>query len=211
MFESGCGTRKHIDFILCNQDLHLVLAHATFDLDLGSDHHAVTVCLDFGWRQIWKTIPFRRAKRWKPPVDQHGVPHACHAILEEEFNGKQTAALSALEDVLSQSVQPVQIVSTSSMSKPVWRDRSFRNLICKNAKSTRRPLQRPCLSKLFQKPLRRDMRQRRNARTSQILSEFCAWSWFTTTQFVEYSRQTLVQLVNFSWFSGQHFRFRNLP
>lgn len=138
MFESGCGTRKHIDFILCNRDLHFVSAHATSDLDLGSDHRAVTVCLDFGRLQIWKTIPFRRAKRWKPPVDQHGVPHTCHAILEE-LNAKHTAELSALEDVLSQSVQPVQIISTSSMSKPVWRDRAFRNLICRNAKSTRRP------------------------------------------------------------------------
>ena len=50
-FENACGLRRRIDFIMCSQEMRFTSAHATCNLDLGSDHRAVTVSFDFDVRR----------------------------------------------------------------------------------------------------------------------------------------------------------------
>ena len=49
-FETACGLRERIDFIMCSQDMRFTSAHATCNLVLGSDHRAMTVSFELGAR-----------------------------------------------------------------------------------------------------------------------------------------------------------------
>ena len=62
-FEGPCGLRRRIDFIMCNQEMRFTSAHATCNLDLGSDHRAVTVSFDLSVRRRKnrKCFPLRTA------------------------------------------------------------------------------------------------------------------------------------------------------
>ena len=145
-------------------------AHATCNLDLGSDHRAVTVSLDLGFRRRKDRKCFRCVKRWKPPLDPQGVPHTYHAILQEELGVKKPTTLNGLEDVLQQSVHRINTTSKLPKPKPVWQDAVLQDLLQRRRAAHDRS-ERANLSKLIRKHLRRNMR-RRNARVSQILAEF---------------------------------------
>ena len=96
-FESACGVRRRIDFIMCSQEMRFTSAHATCNLDLGSDHRAVTVSFDLGVRRRKNRKCFHCIKRWKPPLDQQGVPRTYHAILQDELGVKKPTTLHGLE------------------------------------------------------------------------------------------------------------------
>ena len=99
-FESPSGLRRRIDFIMCNQKMRLTSAHATCNLDLGSDHRAATVFFDLGVRRRKNKKWFHCVKRRKPPLDQQGVPQPYRAILQDELGVKKLTTLHGLEDVL---------------------------------------------------------------------------------------------------------------
>ena len=170
-FESSCGLRRRIDFIMCSQEMRFTSVHATCNLDLGSDHRAVTVSLDLGFRRRRDRKCFRCVKRWKPPLGPQGVPHAYHAILQEELGVKKPTTLYGLEDVLQQSVRRINTTSKLPKPKPVWQDAVLQDLLQRRRAAHDRS-ERANLSKLIRKHLRRNMRRRRNARVSQILAEF---------------------------------------
>ena len=88
-FESSCGLRRRIDFIMCSQEMRFTSAYATCNLDLGSDLRAVTVSLDLGFQRSRDRKCFRCVNRWKVPLDPQGVPHTYHAILQEELGVKK--------------------------------------------------------------------------------------------------------------------------
>ena len=146
-------------------------AHATCNLDLGSDHRAVTVSLDLGSRRSRDRKCFRFVKRWKPPLDPPGVPHTYHAILHEELGVKKPTTLKSLEDVLQQSVRRINTTSQWPKPKPVWQNAILQDLLQRHRAAHDRS-ERENLSKLIRKHLRRNMRRRRNARVSQIFAEF---------------------------------------
>ena len=104
-------------------------AHATCNLDLGSDHRAVTVSLDLGFRRRGDRKCFRCVKRWKPPLGPESVPHAYHAILQEELGVKKPTTLNRLEDVLQQSVRRINTTSKLPKPKPVWQDAVQQDLL----------------------------------------------------------------------------------
>ena len=128
-FESSCGLRRRIDFIMCSQEMRFTSAHATCNLDLGSDHRAVTVSLDLGFRRRKDRKCFRCVKRWKPPLDPQGVPHTYHAILQDELGVKKPTTLNGLEDVLQQSVRRINTTSKLPKPKPVWQDAVLQDLL----------------------------------------------------------------------------------
>ena len=170
-FESACGLRRRIDFIMCSQEMHFTSAHATCNLDLGSDHRAVTVSFDLGVRRRKNRKCFHCVKRWKPPLDQQGVPRTYHAILQDELGVKKPTTLHGLEDVLQQSVRRINTTLKLPKQRPVWQDDVLQGLLQRRRAAHDR-FERANLSKLIRKHLRQNMRRRRNARVSQILAEF---------------------------------------
>ena len=81
-FETACGLRRRIDFIMCSQDMHFPSAHATCNVDLGLDHRAMTVSFELDVRPGKNRKCARCVKRWQPPLDQQGAPQTCHSILQ---------------------------------------------------------------------------------------------------------------------------------
>ena len=140
-------------------------------LDLGSDHRAVTVSLDLGFRRRRDRKCFRCVKRCTPPLDPQGVPHTYHAILQEELDVKKPTTPNGLEDVLQQSVRRINTTSKLPKPKPVWQDAVLQDLLQRRRAAHDRS-ERANLSKLIRKRLRRNMRRRRNARVPKILAEF---------------------------------------
>ena len=149
----------------------LLQAHATCNLDLGSDHRAVRVSLDLGFRRNRDRKCFRCLKKLKPPLDQQGVPHTYHAILQEELCVKKPTTLNGLEDVLQQSVRWRNTTSKLPKSKPVWQDAALQDFL-EQRRAAHDRSERANLFKFMRKHLRRNTRKRGNARVSQILPEF---------------------------------------
>ena len=102
LFESVCGTRKHIDFIFCSQGLHLVSAHATFALDLGSNNFFLDGD-EFGKQCLFDA---------RNDGNLHWINTVCltHTMLFRRKNSmlnnpQHPTTVTALQDVLSQSVR----------------------------------------------------------------------------------------------------------
>ena len=158
--------RRRIDFIMCGQEMRFTSAHATCNLDLGSD-----ISFDLGVRRSKTKKCFRCVQRWKPPLDQQGVPQTYHAILQDELGVKKPATLHGLEDVLQQSVRPINTTSKLPKPRPLWQHAVLQDLL-QRRKAARDRSERANLSKVIRKHLRQNMRKRRNARVSQIRAEF---------------------------------------
>ena len=134
-------------------------------------HRAVTVFFDLGVRRSKNRNCFRCVQRWKPPLDQQGVPQTYHAILQDELGVKKPATLHGLEDVLQQSVRRINTTSKLPKPRPVWQHAVVQDIL-QRRKAARDRSERANLSKVIRKHLRQNMRTRRNARVSQIRVEF---------------------------------------
>ena len=131
----------------------------------------MTVFFDLGVRRSKNRKCFRCVQRWKPPLDQQGVPQTYHAILQDELGVKKPATLHGLEDVLQQSVRRINTTSKLPKPRPVWQHAILQDIL-QRRKAARDRSERTNLSKVIRKHLRQNMRTRRNARVSQILAEF---------------------------------------
>ena len=84
---------------------------------------------------------------------------------------KKSTTMHGLEDVLQQSVRRINTTLKVPKQRPVWQDDVLQDFLQRRRAAHDR-FERANLSKLIRKHLRQNMRRRRNARVSQILSEF---------------------------------------
>ena len=174
-FCSCMGVRRRIDFILCSMSFSLLQSFATDDVDLGSDHRAV-YCLNLPKhtkQQSKKERKFKAKKRWKPSLDENGVPHLYHEILNQTLEQQNPTTLQGIEGLILNAVEQEKqtLVSGDAKATKFWEDPNFQQLLQQRRGSQCRH-ERMEASKQIRKHIRKHLRERRNLRTARILAEF---------------------------------------
>ena len=174
-FCSCMGVRRRIDFILCSMSFSLLQSFATDDVDLGSDHRAVYCLLNLPkhTKQQSKKRKFKAKKRWKPSLDENGIPHLYHEILNQTLEQQNPTTLQGIESLILNAVEQEKqtLVSGDAKATKFWEDPNFQQLLQQRRGSQCRH-ERMEASKQIRKHIRKHLRERRNLRTERILAEF---------------------------------------
>ena len=165
-FCSSLGVKRRLDYIIYSSYLTLVDGSPTDALDLGSDHRAVHA--KFHMAQHPRKPEKKQTKRgWKPKdFDRY------HDALQEQISHNVPKTIPDVEALLLSAVHKSdQLHAEVRTQSNVWDNAEFQELLSlRRACSNNR--ERCGLSKHIRKMLRKQLRERRNRRTSEILQSF---------------------------------------
>ena len=166
-FCSSMGIKRRIDYILYTRNMSARHAEASDDLDLGSDHRSVVA--------KFHRLNFRQSKRrnnhhrvqydWSPDHIVRYQRSLTNSLARETptcFADIESCVVTCAQDVERQTV----------VSEPkLWQKPKLQNLM-RLRRGCRDKVERCRLSKEIRTELRREMRQKRNAKLDSVLREF---------------------------------------
>ncbi|CAE7565538.1 unnamed protein product [Symbiodinium natans] len=170
-FCSSMGVRRRLDFVLCSTGFDVTHGGATDLLDLGSDHRAVRAALEVtGPRSLQGRKPVARKQRWSPSVaEKRRYQINLDTCLQQ-------SALVNMYELESCVARCAKLASQQTAQRDLadvkpWQRQDFQDLLAQRRQCRDRE-GRARLSKQIRAHLRRHMRDRRNRRVNDILSEF---------------------------------------
>ena len=170
-FCSSMGVRRRLDFVLCSTGFDVTHGGATDLLDLGSDHRAVRAALEVtGPRSLQGRKPVARKQRWSPSVaEKRRYQINLDTCLQQ-------SALVNMYELESCVARCAKLASRQTAQRDLadvkpWQRQDFQDLLAQRRQCRDRE-GRARLSKQIRAHLRRHMRDRRNRRVNDILSEF---------------------------------------
>jgi endonuclease/exonuclease/phosphatase family metal-dependent hydrolase len=174
-FKTSLGVTRAIDYIAASTFLPVNKAQATDDLDLGSDHRAVTATLSVGRPNCRRRCKPRSNKRWKPDVMRYGLACEYQRHLSEriadEFDGSIQSLEAIVEEAAATLGKPADVHDDNgnddASTKP-WNSAAIQTLR-QQRRGCRDRRQRQELSKTISKLTRKALRSWQTRRAEQVL------------------------------------------
>ena len=159
--------RGTIDYILHGMNVNILKCSISDAFDLGSDHRAV-----FAQFSIPNQVLARRKNVRKKQTNWKNIDaQAFHSKAESALSTNMPTTLRDLEAMLLHCRNEAEKSGSSAPTLEPWQNPIIQTLI-QERRGCRDKTQRAMLSKQIRKHMRANMRQKRNKRLNDILTEF---------------------------------------